>query len=791
MKRKPLILLLVLALCFALVACDTGDDVKSFTIKDFDQTEYSVGDTIDYDNILLEINYKSGETAIKTVKDAGARVSVKADLSKPGNTSFTIELHGYTRRVNITVVGEHPQTNVRIETFSMPTFWTQYETRSTETAGDGAFKTLNAVYEVGNMNKFVVEPRATGWNGDERVTYNSGVKTTASLSVSDRADGGYKLLTGDALDEMVTIDGNTYKFTDAAAGNYFKLKITIDKTEYDMGNIRDNHTISFKVVGGGYNVYNQAGLAVMTDLLKPELWADVLGCTVENGEYVPGETPLKLTCDEQPLYTYIGNVDWVILHGNVNVVADNLPDKYFISSTGEYAADYNTALTTINNSGSAQKDQMKAQLEGSLYDGNGNGKLFRTTKVAQLDDNGQKGLYASSRISVSGNYNSITVDNTTTAGKRKIKTVAFKNMSENIDLMVSWWSLFKLDEVCGSEVPGKNFTVKNVALKGNSGRTENLGGAQGVSMLNCFGNCIDIDNVVADSFYSNIMHDNFCSNVVFDNTVRISNSKISNTYNTMALTWRGNINIVNSSLKDCGGPLFILDDGKDAYSPDRARPQLTYDADSYLEAYANGTESWYMSLGDIGGAPVAVTMFTQLNRLNTKIEELSGKSFFHTSAAHPEQGRGYASVLSVLIPEASWAFAWPTDDGIDHSWQLIAGKVTTPGGEYASPDPVLTQVKTTGTVLFKSGNNYAMVADAQSLTLMDPTIVGKISAGVYGEEYMTNEQFLADYTAWMTAWRTSTVDTISVWLQGAPGNAYSPYIQVLFGGFRADQTTSA
>lgn len=786
-KRHITLLLIVAAIACIFAACGDGAEsqkpsaptVKSISVTDFDADGYEVGDTIDYNSVKLVITYEDGGTDTKTVAQAKATIIERADLSVAGATHFTVKLGGATVKVDLTV----KERRIEVESYEMPAFWTQYLSRSTTATGDAAFKKQSVAYEVGNVNKFTVEPRITAFDdNDDLITISSGVRTVPTVEVSDTAEGAYTALSGDALTSFVAIEGNSYKFSAAAAGKYVKLNIAIDKDAYVVGqSLVDNYTLSFKVVDGGYNVYDQAGMAVMTDLIKPEFWADILGVTVDNGAYVAGENPLTLDADDRPLYTYIGNVDWMILHGNITVTADKLPAKYFRSASD---ADYNTAKSSLD--GAQYKENMLAQLEGSLNEGDGQGNPFITAKRELWSSNGNNGLYATSRANVSGNYNSIVIDGKTETGKRKIKTVVNKNMA-NPNMMISQWYLFKMfEDEAYSSTPSKTFTVKNIALKGTSGRTENARGVQGPAMINSFSNALEVENVVADSFYMNFAHDNFKSGVKFDNSITIEDCKINDTYNTMALSWRGNINVINSSLKNPGGPLFILDDGVgddyDETTDNRAYPTLTYDENSELEAFANGTESWYTSLGsDSSNTPYATALFAKLQVVNNGLQQISGKSFFRARPGDTSGDRGYASVIGIVIPEANNAFMWPTEPAFE--WRLTAGKINTPDDEYSMRDAYVKALYRTGTLILKSGANYAIVVpDGSSLTLMSPEMAQKYQSGAYGADYKTNAQYQADLAAWATAWRTTSTDTVCAWLQ-ANANSYSPYLGVVFGGF--------
>ena len=116
---------------------------------------------------------------------------------------------------------------------------------------------------MGNVNKFIFRPSATGLDLDEHKTITvTNVKTTAKVYSKNTKDGAYTELTGEDLANFVAIDDNTYKFSQGAAGKYVKLEIAIDAEEYDLSLLEEDNsviTVEMLVVDGGYNVYDQLG----------------------------------------------------------------------------------------------------------------------------------------------------------------------------------------------------------------------------------------------------------------------------------------------------------------------------------------------------------------------------------------------------------------------------------------------------------------------------------------------------------------------------------------------------
>ena len=123
-KRFSVILALVMILAVAvpvMASCD-NKQVKEIAVVD-PVTSYKVGDAIDYDSLLIKVTYEDDTSDTKTVKALKANVT-KADLSKEGNTSYTVSYGGKSTTVNIKVEakGGIVDDNIQVSAFIEPTF---------------------------------------------------------------------------------------------------------------------------------------------------------------------------------------------------------------------------------------------------------------------------------------------------------------------------------------------------------------------------------------------------------------------------------------------------------------------------------------------------------------------------------------------------------------------------------------------------------------------------------------------------------------------------------------------
>lgn len=796
-KRFSIILALVMILAAAvpvMASCD-NKQVKEIAVVDPVRT-YKVGDVIDYDSLLIKVTYEDDTSDTKTVKALKANVT-KADLSKEGNTSYTVSYGGKSVTVNITVEanGEQPDENVQIQTFVEPTFYTSYKTKSAESAaeeGRADFRVKGETYEVGNVNKFLFRPSATGLDLNEHktVTLNN-VKTAAKVYSKNSKDGTYAELTGEDLANFVAIDDNTYKFSQGAAGKYVKMEISVDADEYDVSLLEEENrtiTVELLVVDGGYNVYDQLGLSVMCDMQK-QAWAPLWGAkatfnsTTQKYDLSPadGETPVRLAADDKALYEYVGNVDWVILHTakmgvddqgkpavqQLELDANQMPETFFWSGSEDK---YAVALQSVNH-----LSNLKNRLKGSIIDGDNSGKYYNYTKdmipgtstVAEtgISANMQNGLFSSCKVSISGNYNGIIVPDTYEKGER------------HLDVIVDWgddkdskpsdpiphWSVFQIHMTQDEAGLEAVYDIKNLAMTGNCAKDdisadERANGIPaGMMMVNCYSNHMTFNNTVSDKFYTNIVVDGFGKT-----GVDIINSKMYNAYSNMCFMWRSKVNIENSELIGAGGPLFILSDGDNHYiqnnHTDAEGSNMTVDEKSQLQSYATGNESWYATFN----ATALVGQFTgPLNDLlknfgKTIVEKQGGLDYVNVIAAIICSPGDLMNGNSNNLIDVCGSFTTKNAEGIVEEFKMhndTLVKLRAFKGNDATEFPVILQV----------GNLFAFT-DGQNMFTLDGT---------------TQKPF--DPTTDGVAWATDTHNKICVYMSAASqsGSDKAPYFGVV------------
>ncbi len=874
-KKLSILLLAILSLVCILTACTKENPITAISIEGL-ESEYMVGSTINYDNLNLKITYQDGTTSTKKVSAAKSElgaVVTPADLSKVGETSVVVTIGEISKTVTIQVVEIIID---EIDGFEHPTFIKEYLARANDNSQSAtSFKSQGQIYEVGNANAFVFDPLLSIWTADgEQDTISLsqvGATTSLKLYIGENADAVTNAVADSDVKNYVTVVGSNYQFTQLATEvGFIKMEVTLSDVNYThliAPGTRDTLTLTFKVIDGGYNVYEQHGLSVMNDLIDFRIWADVWNVNVTIDGVMTEKSdsaPLTLPADNQALYKYVGNVDWLVLHGDITLDADKMPADYFWSNNGEsgkvYLWDgennvvydqktyYNTALNSLSNSQIFTTDQAKKDaLNGSLiestgYGSQGDGFDFNNVWYG----NASKGLYATNKVSVTGNYNAIIIPTEPSASGRKFQTTVSVGSSARVDNPYNQWHIFSMldpEENFDTQLE-MDFVVKNVAFNGNSGRSE-AQGPKGLAMIHMGSKSLTTDNIVAQCFYTNYTPDNYG----IPGEIHIQNSIITDTYNTMAVAWRSKIVVENSSLTYAGGPLFVMCDGNRSgdgpggwdYSENVTDgPALVVDDKSILESYATGNETWYTQLGeDESGTPFAAALFMQLKQINNSLTRDFGKSYVTKQMVSGVEAE-MMNVIAVYIVEG------------DNIFDLNGSAGYLPAGSFISDDfkmdmradtvaQGVRQIATT--VLIKSGLNiedtiaslqtggqnysglnYAYVADTEQIPALGNPFDGnaqiegmlkpQVEAGVKAEMMKTlditdettfdamlqqNAELKATFdeqvatnipiqatNLWKNAWQTQSSDKVGMWLPLAAVTQQpsTPYVGIILGDFK-------
>lgn len=734
---------------------------------------------------------------------------------------------------NLTLVAQS-ESNLSgvVLSFSAPDSYLNYRQRST-TTGDslGYYKLTGeqaAPYEVGTVNKFIFRPSVRLRTAQGTVTdYNP--TTTAKVYVSDTKGGNYSL-----LNNNYTASNNTYKFDESLAGKYIKLEISLSGSNYTIPSSIQNKVVAeFVLVKGGYNVYDQRGLSVMNDLQKI-VWAPLwgVGTTIVKDttlssreskyqykvEFTDVQNAVQLAADDLPLYKYVGNVDTVILHNDLDLDPTQMPQDFFWQAGDER---YYSAYQSL-----AGWSHQQELLVGSLKDGDNSGSGDLSNYMPMYDRspddqwavidlgftvNMQKGFYSTAKVSVFGNYFSLT--HILERGGRRLQNYVDWDNDTKVGDPVPHWSVFQLmtnknkDADPNTRGNADNpFTIKNIAMKGSTpqrdyydqGKTIYFAPA-GIMLANTYSS-IKFDNVNANNFFVNITGDNYGESEDFKTSYQLSNSKLYDAYSNMIYTWRGHIDVKNSELVGSGGPLFILCDGLNTDNntngadimngTDDGGPTLTVDQASRLEAYATGAESWY----DANSATALVTMMrgqveTLFNGVGKTLRWVKDGDRMRPYKDDDSDKNQYVNVIAALICSPGNLISGLNNEKIDVRSTAEIGQ----SNEYKLHN---SYVKTVRQLTQKNGTNFLLLAQMGSLWLatdqqglINPDGIQQYYGTVQSQgkeaartaSWGTTQAMQASAGQWMQASAATYSNKVCIYLSAGSlsGSANAPYFGVI------------
>ncbi len=767
--------------------------VQSIAFKEGTPTVFYLNDVVDYSKIFIIASYNNDTTEEIPLSDARTSYT-KIDTSVTGTFKLQVEFMGKeTSELTISV-----KSLPRLNEFANPSAYQQYLTKSENTnTYKVARDTATNPYLVGSVNKFSFIPVTTYFDytiGNKVIIDNP--ETVYELFVKE----GNDYVKCNTEDYLESVSDNMYDFNTLANDKFFKLVISLNADKNNLTYWTSNGVdvptveIEFKVVDA-YNVYDTYGLSVM-DNLNVKNWAEIKNRT--------------LKYDDKKLSEYT-DVKLVVLHNDIVINADQLPENYFWS---EDMYGYDTAFNNARKADDKtdNKTNFAGRLKGALRNGTGDGSYNHCgsspngTNQDIIDQNSkddkgnprkdyveewgclnpQKGIFNTNQTSINGNY--MTISTKDSATRHLTSILSHRYDINNVNSMTNQeghWSIFKFFKTEDLVNTKFNVSVENVTLQGNMPKTNQQGQEAGLMAMNTLADKITISNVITTQFYTHIIADGVEGRA--DSLLEFKDSIMTDAYSNMFYIWRGNVTIKNSTLKNAGGPLFILTDA-DRLASDKSSisgPVLNVDKDSVLESFASGQEAWYQMFD------ATLLLTTLKGGLHYNFYEETGKTF-----VHDVNGAEQINIIAVMIPDPESIFTSPTNPLNIKSTINIEnsnGDIET----YDMNDPMSNFVKGLGTVGFVSNGNYAFVSDANTYAIQQwpgaeaydtyfvPTLPEK------AQPQFTSQQLgLTDIPASDFEKNSSEYLTLVLSAKLANGNlTNAPYFGVLLGDYTTEKQT--
>ena len=602
MKRKLLILsVAVLALCMLFTACSGNLEAEKLTITKGLKSQYQLNETPDFTQVVASVLYNDGST--KEVSAAELSFGT-IDTTTPGKKQLTISYGSLSITVEVEVVGQVYSETIndvggKIKGTELPAW---YLTAKGQRQLD-KFKIKDAAYVVGNANPFELRLELTVLNDDRQmVDYTGGY---VSVSAVHLIEGTTETLVGT---EYVTIneEKNTFHFTAAAVGKTFRISTRPSGVQ----GIEEECTQSIVVtVVEGYNVTDAKELNLMTNSTDL-LW--------EVGDWTQSSDAAGFI-DANPAYgsgyyaTYGGaNLKGIVLHRNLSITENDIP--------GDYLREY-------------PQGHPKA---GQKYLDNGNFVVFAHELSAASPSFGFYGNYFQIDVKDLPYTADASIDN---FGSEYSNSKIF-GFSVDVKTMVTTSA-----EFAAYDHTAYTTTVENVAIIGRdaSSNVEDASHLNALAAFNVMFHTVTMKNVSVEACNIGVVAQN-------DNlTLNLDSVTFYNSWMNQIYAWNNNylqeivsdasfnmdplaaqkpmeINIKNSTLTKCGGPVILSQlelNSEGAIEPYNMNSglQLTIDDASVLWSYADGTEAWFR----VNGISTAATTLMALNTPLQNSAAMAGK----------------------------------------------------------------------------------------------------------------------------------------------------------------------
>ncbi len=649
-KRKVAILaasaVMSISVAIGAAACGGSYELTDFIVNTSGVTlTYEVGSNVSLSGLTMTAKFSDDSEATVNFADVKFYLGdedITANLSKITETKgekkvrivYTTQYGEDSVEITITVTEAAVQL-ASIDTFSRPTFISEYETKLADATNDATdeafeqkfFKNSGVeYYVVGDDNAFKFLPVAETFNEDTfemethaRFTADSTVKmlveneyVTLTKSVKANETFVYEYYNGATLVLTEDAANNAFNFEQNAVGEVFKLSVKPDAGVYEYDADLDAVEFTVQVVDG-YNVYKAGELSVFDNSARSE-W-----------------TSLKALNGVADVAT-----NGIILHQNTILTASDIPEAFQYTLPDSYNVKYKDENGNIGTPESfgLSRTYIKNQFAGR------NPVIY------------ERMLAEGAKFNFYGNYFDLDLT--------KVPLVAaFQPTGMNES--ETWYgndfsntALFRAQGQAATVGEGdEQFNFYNLAMKGNAKAkqlvlSDTTEGQHTEETLVYAGGVIGTKVDALTASYDNVRTYEFFIALFAENkgggqaNVNYNRTKIYDSFQDALFLWgKVNANVTNSYFKRAGGPLALMQHVDPRNSTDI--PTLTIDDNSVMEAYLTGSEIWFST---VGGASV----IDQFRDLDNRLLNTMGKTVFIGKTAN---GGGKMNMIALLTCSAS------------------------------------------------------------------------------------------------------------------------------------------
>lgn len=637
MKKFGLAMLSIFAVFVSVffVACDKNPPSQdNKTIQEVSvnglRDAYYVEEAIDFSAVTLTVKYEGGTTETLTkgevdlsnTSDAQAEtqfilytdgLSTFQGSKDPGNYRISCLIIGEdkTRELKWVEVSENMSLVYDLGMFADPEFVTTYNERLANASASGsniyagsydenAFM-VTADYTVGNDNEFIYKPIYTVYKKNSMEIVNVNLNVSVEVKEGDVVVGS----------EVYTFNNETFgfTFTDQAIGHTYT--ITMTPTDWNLADIQLNASTFTLTVADGYNVYDEIDLGRINLLDDEHLddigFANYYAASVRNIFYDPVEFAgtgnygnikyyeLWKEFLEEKNKTNLAEVNGIFIHCDLTVTESDIPSEYLISSD---ETSVSAAIGTIRDFAFLYNHYI---LSDFVINGNLFSVDFSNLKAGMScakKDNSPLVIYE--------------------------KETDFTEAGHSAVFALIGQQGGPVAKLCNIDVRGNMSTAYTENGNGGNDNIEAIGAAGSLIFVKSIFGITEVDNIIAKEFLIGL----YMEGETGIKTMDISNSKVSNCFNSGMFSFGSDNNTVtNSHFERFGGPVLFLVSRTDASSGNKVGGAgVTIDAGSKLESLVTGDEGWFSVMQATGIKSALVgTLDPGLNKYGATIQNPQGK----------------------------------------------------------------------------------------------------------------------------------------------------------------------
>ena len=291
-------------------------------------TNVMAGQSLSYDKLQLRVQYTNGTFIYVDMEDGIVISEGELNINTPGTYTIQISYQGVkvtdangTEGVTVTV-NAAASTDALIFGVSLPDALVARETYKLN------FKDQDNAYVVGDDNKYYFYLELLVLDDNDNIVDSNGKGVRSEIEVYIIEDGTPRLLTGTELESYVAVNEyeNSYDFVDGVAtGKTFKLRIRPKENCVDPAACWREHTVT---VVDAYNIYDAKELNLVTNhdcnlaqLMETE---NVLSQMVAVNNFLANNGIARPA-----------TLNGIVIHDNVDIKPTDLPPEYYFTYTNK------------------------------------------------------------------------------------------------------------------------------------------------------------------------------------------------------------------------------------------------------------------------------------------------------------------------------------------------------------------------------------------------------------------------------------------------------------------------